>query len=203
MSHLKTLGYLMIASWLFFGSIAYSEEEISDNSPTANVQATPIQPVKPYRTFLTIQRYTIENNGEPNDPISNVRLELKFAKQSKEQGNSKVQLPGGGQYWPIGNGQVQEIGQTFEIPWEFLQSDGFTFEVQMVRKGAIFMPCKFEVQQMSQFNRTYICRLDTDWQTKIQRVPPDRLDKEALQVRVFTDLNSESKDVPKDAIALK
>lgn len=152
--------------------------------------------VKPYRTFITVQQYAIENNGDVNQPISNVRLEFKFP--------NKIEflLPENDQYWPIGNGQVQEINRTYEVPWAFIQKDGFNFTIQMVRKGTKLLPCNFEVTQLSQFNRSYVCKTDVVWQTN-QKIPEDKIDREALQVRVFTDLNSRPKEIPDNAIALR
>lgn len=151
---------------------------------------------KPYRTFVTIQRYTVENNGEPSNPISNVRLEITFP-----NGN-KVKLPEGGQYWPIGNGQVQEIGRTFEIPWAFIQKDGFKMQIQMHRKGSKMFPCNFDITALSQFNRAYVCKVDEGFQRR-SSVSEQKIDREGVQLRVFTDLNSEKNEIPTDSIALR
>ena len=98
----------------------------------------------------------MDNNGEPSNPISNVRIEIKFP-----NGN-KLQLPEGGQFWPIGNGQVQEINRTFELPWSYVRNKAVQeFEIQLYRKGSKMLPCEFDVAQLSQFNRAYICRTDT------------------------------------------
>ena len=56
----------------------------------------------------------------------------------------------------------------FEIPWAYvMHKDGFNFDIQIVRKGTTILPCKFEVLQLSEFNRSYICRLDEAWQIKL------------------------------------
>lgn len=151
---------------------------------------------KPYRTFVTVQRYTVENNGEPSNPISNVRLEITFP-----NGN-KVKLPEGGQFWPIGNGQVQEINRTFEIPWAFIQKDGFKMTIQMYRKGSKMFPCNFDIASLSQFNRAYVCKVDEGYQRRL-RVNEQAIDREGVQLRVFTDLNSEPNEIPTDSIALR
>ncbi|MCB0416360.1 MAG: hypothetical protein H6617_08155 [Bdellovibrionaceae bacterium] len=162
--------------------------------------------IEPYRTFIEIQRYEIENNGEDPQaqPISNVKLEVKFPQDpaDKEAPRLEMELPGNGQYWPIGNGQVQEIKRTLELPWKYIAKDGFTFEIQMVRKGSWMKPCVFEVTQLSEFNRAYVCRTDLDWQKK-RGVPEERLDKEGVQIRVFTDKNTPKKQIPTDAIAIR
>jgi len=165
-------------------------------STAAPVGEAPKAPVKPFRTWIAIQRYNMESNGEASQPISNVRLEVKFPN------GQKLSLPESGQFWPIGNGQVQEINRSFEVPWAWIQNDGFVFEVQMVRKGKEFLPCRFEVSTLSQFNRAYVCRTDTGWQAN-NHIAPEKFDKESIQVRVFTDLNSKPNEIPNDAIALK
>lgn len=152
--------------------------------------------IQPYRTYITVQSYVMDNNGDPKNPISNVRLEVAFP------GEKKFELPEGGQYWPIGNGQKQDIARTYELPWQFINNDGFEFTVQMVRKGGKMLPCKFKVTQLSQYNRGYFCHTDVQWQYD-QKVAEEKLDKEGVQIRVFTDKNTPAKELPKDALALK
>ncbi len=151
---------------------------------------------KPSRWFIQVQRYNVKNNGKKNNPISNVRITVTFPNKTK------LTLPEGGQYWPIGNGQVQEINRTYELPPQYVVNDGFKFTIQMENKGDAILPCEFDVVQISQFNRAYVCSTDVGWQ-KSQNVPEDELDEQAVQVRVFTDINSEKKEIPPDAIALK
>ncbi len=165
-------------------------------SPVAAAPAPVIAKMDPYRTFVTIQRYNMDSNGEALKPISNVRLAITFPN------GTKITLPEGGQYWPIGNGQAQEINRTFEIPWAYIQADGFKFTVQMERKGSEMLPCNFDIVQLSQFNRGYTCHTDLTWQQQ-QNMTPEQLDKEGVQVRVFTSKNSEPKEIPTDALALK
>ena len=148
----------------------------------------------PYRTFLNIQHYYVENSG--NDNIANVRVDITFP------GGQTVQLPEGGQYWPIAGAQVQEINRVYEIPFSVLEKDAFKFRIQMDRKGSSVLPCEFDVQQIAEFNRSYVCKVDLNWQTA-RGIPEDKLDKEGIQVRVFTDKNSPKKDIPMNAIAMK
>jgi hypothetical protein len=152
---------------------------------------------KPYRTFVTIKKYNLENNGIPSKPVSNVRLEISFP------GGHKLELPEGGHYWSIGNNQSQDINRTFEVPYDFIQKDGFSFDVTMVRKGKKILPCHFEVAHLSQFNRSYVCRTDVAFQMNQQSIPEEKVAKEAIEVRVFSDINSTPAEIPKDAIALK
>lgn len=152
--------------------------------------------VKPYRTFITVQRYNMEQSGDSSNPISNVRIDIKFPNKHM------VELPGAGQFWPIGNGQVQEINRSYELPYAYVQNDGFKFEIQMYRKGDDFLPCLFDVVQLSEFNRAYVCHTDLGWQSG-QNIPAEKQDKEAIQVRVFTDLNSKPNEIPSDSLALK
>lgn len=160
---------------------------------------TGLPPVKPYRTWIQIQRYQVENSGEGLGSISNVRLVITFPGPTEK--GTVVELPGGGQYWPIGNGQVQEINRTFELPFKYIQKDGFQFRIQMIRKGAWIKPCEFDVVQLSQFNRSYVCRTDVEWQKK-RGIPEEKLDKESLQIRVLTDLELPKRQLPTDAIAI-
>ncbi|NBX75417.1 MAG: hypothetical protein EBQ92_02600 [Proteobacteria bacterium] len=152
---------------------------------------------KPYRTFVTIKKYNLENNGIPSKPISNVKLEISFP------GGHKVSLPEGGHYWSIGNNQSQDINRTFEVPFAFIQKDGFSFDLTMVRKGKKILPCHFEVSRLSQFNRSYVCRTDVAFQMNQQNLPEEKVAKEAIEIRVFSDVNSTPAEIPKDAIALK
>jgi hypothetical protein len=152
--------------------------------------------IQPYRTFIEIARYNMENNGEPKNPVSNVRLTVTFPNQSK------VQLPEGGQWWPIGNGQAQEIHRIYELPFSYIQGDGFKFAIQMERQGSPMLPCNFDVVQLSQFNRSYSCHTDIAWQQN-QNMTAEQLDKEGIQVRVFTDKNSEKKEIPNNALAIR
>jgi hypothetical protein len=64
------------------------------------------------------------------------------------------------------------------------------------------LPCEFEISQLSQFNRGYICRTDTNFQAS-KNLPPEQIDKEGIQLRVFSDKNSRPNDIPREAIALK
>lgn len=164
------------------------------NPPPANATVK----VEPYRTWVTIHRYVVESNGEPNNPVSNVRITVTFPN------GTKIQLPDGGQWWPIGNGQAQEINRTFEVPFAYVsQRDGFKFQIQMERKGSKMLPCEFDVVQLSQFNRAYNCQTDVAWQTTNQQLSPEKIDKEGVQIRVFTSRNATPKEIPTDAIALK
>ena len=146
---------------------------------------------KPYRTFVTIQRYNLEQMGAGADKIANVRLDITLP------GQQKITLPETGQYWPIGNSQTQEINRTFEIPWTHLRNDGFKITIRMIRRGSEMLPCEFDVSQLSQFNRSYVCHTDVPWQISHNRATEQTADKEGVQIRVFTDLNSPSSEISK------
>lgn len=187
---------LTLALTIIWSAQAFAEVAANNVAIPATATPTAVK-VDPYRTFITIQRYVIENNGEPNNPISNVRVSITFPN------GQKVELPEAGQWWPVGNGQAQEINRTFEVPWQVVsQKDGFKFKIQMERKGSQMLPCEFEVAQLSQFNRAYNCQTDVAWQTQ-QKLPAEKIDKEGIQIRVFTSKNSTPKEIPTDAIALK
>ena len=139
------VGLITIAS---FSPAARAEEP--SNEPVTQV----ITEVKPFRTFLTIQKYNLENSGKAADKVFNSRIELTFPN------GSKFTLPEGGHRWPISNGQSQEINRTIEIPWGFVQGDAARFTVSILRSGATIAPCEFNAEQLSQFNRGYICPTD-------------------------------------------
>lgn len=182
------LAILTIAMFLNSKAV-YAEQMIPPKPPKPRLQ--------PYRTFLHVQRYMIENTGDPQHPIANVKIVI------KTPSGQELELPGNREYWPIGNGQFQEINRIYELPWEIIKDDGFTFSMTMVNQRSFIKPCKFEVVTLSQFNRSYVCRVDEDWQTR-KNIPPERLDKEAIQIRVFTDLAHTPKNqIPKDAIAIR
>ncbi len=160
----------------------------------AGTEAAPSKVLTPFRTFVTVQRYTLEKSGNAAGSISNARIDITFPN------GGKLPLPEGGQFWPIGDGQVQEINRTYEIPWNLVQQDGFKFKIQMVRKGSPMNPCEFDVRELSQFNRTYVCKTDVGWQAA-NGIPEDRQALEGLQARVFSDTNSDPQELPREAIA--
>jgi hypothetical protein len=183
----KLLG-LIASGGLVFSALA--QEPITE--PVTQV----IKEVKPFRTFITIQKYNLENSGKSADKTFNARIELSFPN------GSTVTLPEGGHRWPIGNGQSQEINRTFEVPWSLVQSDSTKFTVAILRSGSTIAPCEFSAEQLSQFNRGYVCHTDAGIQAD-QGTPQDKIIRESVFVRVFTDRNSNPTEVPKDAIALR
>lgn len=164
--------------------------------PTTEPVTQIIKEVKPFRTFVTVQKYNLENSGKASDKIFNAKIEISFPN------GTKIILPEGGHRWPISNGQSQEINRTFEVPWALVQSDATKFTISIIRSGATLAPCEFAVEQLSQFNRGYVCRTDAGFQTD-QGVPQDKIVRESVHVRVFTDKNSTPTEIPKDAIALR
>ncbi len=177
---------LLIAS----GRNSYAEKDSLQVIP-------PIPVIKPYRTFIHIQRFTEDNTGDIKHPIANAKLRVQFPN------GKQIELPESGGYWPVGNGQVQEINRIYELPWEFIKNDGFKFSITMVNKRSKIKPCEYEVSNLSEYNRSYVCRIDEDWQRK-KRIPEDQLDREAVQIRVFAVHEHSSKtETPKDSIAIK
>ncbi len=179
--------------WALMPNNAFAK---AGEAPAQEVKVPQYAKMAPYRTFITIHNYTMEHNGDAQNPISNVKIEVLFGK------NQKMALPEGGQFWPIGNGQKQEINKTYEVPWEAIANDAFAFDIQMVRQGSKMLPCQFNVNQLSQFNRSYFCHTDLRWQSE-QKIPDENLDREGIEVRVYTDRNTPAKDLPKDALALR
>lgn len=177
---------------LFIIAMALSPKAIAEGevAPTGNPTN------KPFRTFINVQRYSVENNGEKNNPTSQTRLEIKFPN------GSIVKLPENGGYWTIGNGQTQEINRTFEVPYAYVQQDGVKFSVQLYRKGSKMGPCDFDSAKLSEYNRAYVCHTDVNFQAS-KNVAQDKIDREGIQIRVFTDLNSTPNEIPQDSLALK
>ena len=175
-----------------------TKPESAQNTPTAadGTSVAHVGSQQPYRTFITVQKYTIEQTGDPNSSVSNVRLDLTFPN------GSTVQLPENGQHWVIGNGQVQEIDRTFELPFALIRNDGFRFRIQMIRRGSKMLPCEFDVAQLSQFDRAYVCHTDLNWQSS-QNIAAESQDREGLQIRVFTDRHSPLKENQKNVIAIR
>jgi hypothetical protein len=178
MSVVRAIG-LSLAVSIFLGSSAFAAQPIPQGDAAAAVPGG--KPVKPYQTYITIQNYSLQSSGEPGNGISNVHLELTFPN------GKKYVLPEGGQDWPVGNGQMQTIDQTYQLPFKYIQKDGFNFTVQIVRRGADLLPCQFKVEQLSVFNRSYVCHTDINWQ-EAQKTPEDQIDREAVQLRVSTDI---------------
>jgi len=173
-------------------SPAFADSKTSESQSNGQITLN-----KSFRTFVTIKKYNLENSGNPTKPISNVKLEVKFP-----NGN-EIELPEGGHFWSIGNNQSQEINRTFEIPSSMIRNDGFSLELTMIRKGKKILPCKFEISRLSQFNRSYVCRTDVAFQLNQQHLSEEKVSKEAIEIRVFSDLNSPPSEIPKDVIALK
>ncbi|NBX81588.1 hypothetical protein EBQ90_00645 [bacterium] len=150
---------------------------------------------KPFRTFVTVKGYHQESNGHLKKPESLVRLEVQLPN------GQTVGLPENNQFWTVSNQQSQEVEQTFEVPYEWVHGDGFTFQIKMIQSGKDILPCQFQVSRLSEYNRTYFCRTDVNFQTNQLRVPEQKLVKQAVEVRVFSDLNSSPKEIPKKFLA--
>lgn len=186
---------LLLALCLSTGIYAELKSRPEQTTAPAPVAAVPASAAQ-NRVYLTIQKYIMDSNGEPSNPISNVRITMTLPN------GTQMPLPEGGQFWPIGNGQVQEINRTYEIPAQFINNDAMKLTIQMERKGSKIDPCLFEVGQISQFNRQYICHTDVAWQQN-QNVPPEKISKEGIQIRVFSTANLNANEIPKDAIAIR
>jgi len=151
---------------------------------------------KSFRTFVTLKSYRLEQSG---NSLTKHNIQLKVKLGEKEASS----LPQRELAWTLPTGSTQAINQTFEIPFEALSSDHFSFEVQMLRDGKTIEPCRFLVTQVSQYNRNYVCRSDLNHQTQKQNLPLTKISKEAIEVRVFTSLNIPKREIPQKVIALK
>lgn len=152
---------------------------------------------KPFRTFVTIESYHQESNGRKSDSTSQVQLEVKLGP------NQKLVLPEPKKFWTVQNQKSQPIHQTFEVPSELIQQDGFSFEITMIEKGKTILPCSIKVTELSKFNRSYMCRTDVNFQSNQQHIPEDKLAKQGVEVRVFSDLNVKNKELPKNLLVFR
>lgn len=151
---------------------------------------------KAFRTFVTLKSYHLAQSG---NALANHQIQIKVKLGEKETSA----LPQRELAWTLPTGGTKAINQTFEIPFEVLSSDSFSFEVQLLREGKTIEPCRFTVTQVSKYNRNYVCRSDVNHQTRNQNLPSDKISKEAIEVRVFTSLNTPKKEIPRQVIALK
>lgn len=188
------LQIILGATLFLWTGIVYSQEQAAPQQEQENLQV--IEEIKPFRTFITFQRYRIDQNGNPQTPVSNVKINIEFPGANAEEKGKEISLPGEKTTWAIGDGQIQEIDQSFEVPFEYVSNlDGFKMNVTMDRKGVWIKPCKFVVKDLSKFNRGYVCRTDQDWQKKRGRTE-EQMDIESIQVRVFTDKNLQRNEKP-------
>lgn len=110
--------------------------------------------------------------------------------KSRSKINLEIKLPDGRQIQLPQKNKSQETEHTVEVPFEFVKEDGFSMEMQMVTKGKDILPCQLTVRQLSQYNRSYVCRTSED-----------KAVREAVEIRVFTDVNSTKAEIPRKLLA--
>ena len=179
------LGAGLVGVCSLMGSTAHAQETVNSKKERF------------YKAYVTVKAYHQEYNGSAKRPDSQVRVQIHFPDQKK------IELPSSDQFWSVSNKQTQDINETFEVPQEFLVADGFSFEVSIIEKGKDIQPCKVKVNQLSQFNRTYFCRTDVNAQVNQLHLKEDKVAKQAVELRVFSDINSTSKEIPRKLVALK
>lgn len=126
-----------------------------------------------YRTFVTIKSYTFNDGikGEQSPPFS---LELKLP------GQEAITLQSGTKYTAITNEKL-EIGQTYEVLSNSIENDAFTFTVQLLREGAKFQECIFNVKNNSKYSRSYRCYASKDAEKLSDQISDE------IEVSVYTD----------------
>ncbi|NBX93353.1 MAG: hypothetical protein EB078_05310 [Proteobacteria bacterium] len=186
MKHVKPISLILLRLF-FLSSTAISETPENTKLVTS----------KPYRTFITIKAVNQEQPLKKAEESAQIRLELQLP------GRKPVFLPEKNKFWTLRKSESQKVEQTFEIPYAVIQNDGFQFDVTMVKKGKTIQPCHFEVKELSQFNRTYFCRTDVNFQLNQQHIREDKITKQEVEIRVFSDVNTHSKDLPKKLASLE
>lgn len=84
--------------------------------------------------------------------------------------------------------EKQEKGKKFEVPVSMTKANRFNFTVQMTKKGHSVNPCEFVVEQVSDYDRAYICTA--------QGIPATQ-----VVVRVYTNLHGGDKVSGKQMLA--
>jgi hypothetical protein len=140
-------------------------------------------PQKSFRTFVTIKALHSEAPGVSSPNSSEVRLQIK--------------LPDGRTL----KLREKDIQRSFEIPFDFVKQDSFGMEVALVRKGKNILPCQITVHQLSQYNRSYRCQTDVGFQINQQYIPENKVTREGVELRVFTDAQSDKKEIPRKLLA--
>ena len=85
--------------------------------------------------------------------------------------------------------RAMEAGQGFELPHSAVRADAFPLIVQMVKEGQDFKPCQISVEQLTDFDRRYVCTA----QGGVAQV----------QVRVYTNLHGGERFRPSQILAKK
>ena len=138
---------------------------------------------KSFRTFVTVKALH-QGDGSVSSPNnSEVRLQIK--------------LPDGRTLKLREN----DIDQSFEIPFDFVKQDSFGMEVTMLGERKNILPCKITVHQLSQYNRSYRCQTDVGFQINQQHIPENKATREGVEFRVFTDVQSDKKEIPRKLLA--
>lgn len=137
------------------------------------------EPVKPFQTFVTLESYSYLN---PNPEAQKVSMEISLPE-------GKTQKIPSQESWEVTPGKEQVINQTLEIPFESIKKDAFRFTIQIFRSGTKLGPCNFEIKNISEYNRTYICHLAYSKKASEE--------KDTLHLRVHTDripINTDSNE---------
>jgi len=138
---------------------------------------------KSFRTFVTVKALHHGESAVSSKGGSEVRLEIK--------------LPDGRTL----KLREKDVDQSFEIPFDFVKQDTFGMEVTLLKKGKNILPCEITVNQLSQYNRSYRCQTDVGFQVSQQHIPESKVTREGVEFRVFTDIQSDKKEIPQKLLA--
>jgi hypothetical protein len=144
---------------------------------------SPADPQKSFRTFVTVKALHHGAGSLSSSEPPQVRLQIK--------------LPDGRTL----KLREKDIDQSFEIPFDFVKQDSFGMEVTMLGEGTNILPCKIYVNQLSQYNRSYRCQTDIGFQVNQQHIPESKATREGVEFRVFTDVQSDKKEIPRKLLA--
>ena len=140
-------------------------------------------PQKSFRTFVTVKALHHGVGSLSSSDPSEIRLQIK--------------LPDGRTL----KLREKDIDQSFEIPFDFVKQDSFGMEVTMLGEGKHILPCQIYVHQLSQYDRSYRCQTDIGFQVSQQHIPENRATREGVEFRVFTDVQSDKKEIPRKLLA--
>lgn len=118
-------------------------------------------PVKEtYKTYLTIEKIS-----------ENTQFEMKLPHEKEAIKNP-------------------EIGKRFEIPFQQTVTDRFSITLKMDDGKKSILPCQISIEQLTQYDRRYICTAQNENHTQVE-------------LRVFTNLHGGDKIIPKEMVAKK
>ena len=165
--------------------------------PLTTTDCVAASPTAQLVVSVTLEKFVWEPSPSATDPSSQVQFVLSFP------GGQKVSFPqkSADKAWTLQAGKPLEIGETLTVPPEVVHGDQFHFTLQVLRQGILLSPCEFDVAQVSQFNRTYTCHTDLNWQRN-HGFSEEQLEKDTVQLRVYSNAKpSQNVSLPREPLA--